>query len=336
MIRSIPRGRSPEGLASALGLLVGLGLGLGCDPNLSASAQQPRYRGPSPIEVLGRLDQNQDGTITLDEVHEDAHDAFAKLLELMDSNANDQIDPVEIDETLQFLDKIRRGALAQQFQAADADKDGFLSRDEFRGNANQFGFLDTNKDDRLTFEELARINAANRRRSGAPARPQPNALPDRLANMDRNNDGVVDRDEFPGQALIFDRLDRNDDGKLTPSDFVKNPSMSNASASPNLAQLRALLGRLPTMDANQDRVISQDEFRGPAPLFQRLDRDRNGRITEAEARRFERSLRRDEAQGDTKRGRKNPSDSSRSTDRRLERILGMDADGDGKITVEEY
>jgi hypothetical protein len=37
--------------------------------------------------------------------------------------------------------------------------------------------------------------------------------------MDVNHDGVITREEFTGSGSLFDRLDRDGDGTLTPADF---------------------------------------------------------------------------------------------------------------------
>lgn len=75
--------------------------------------------------------------------------------------------------------------------------------------------------------------------------------------FDSNDDGKIDRDEFPsdvGKAdQLFDRLDRDGDGQLTPADFdFAEPAGMNMAAMKN-------------MMSNQ--------------LFSRLDKDSNGRIT---------------------------------------------------------
>ena len=42
----------------------------------------------------------------------------------------------------------------------------------------------------------------------------------RFARIDRNHDGVISRDEWPGAPKRFDRVDRNGDGIVTPEEVV--------------------------------------------------------------------------------------------------------------------
>src|SRR5258708_5878406 len=41
--------------------------------------------------------------------------------------------------------------------------------------------------------------------------------------MGADRDGVIPRKEFKGAAGVFDRIDRDGDGKLTPADFDWSP-----------------------------------------------------------------------------------------------------------------
>jgi hypothetical protein len=71
--------------------------------------------------------------------------------------------------------------------------------------------------------------------------------------MDADRDGVITRREFKGPAELFDRLDRDGDGRLTPADF------DWSERSPWVRQSRAA-----------------------GMLFRRADVDTNGRISAAE------------------------------------------------------
>jgi hypothetical protein len=70
---------------------------------------------------------------------------------------------------------------------------------------------------------------------------------------DADRDGAVSRKEFPGPADLFERLDRNHDGRLTPEDFDWSP--------------RSPLAR-------EEQLAER--------LFRRGDADTNGRVSEQE------------------------------------------------------
>ena len=83
-------------------------------------------------------------------------------------------------------------------------------------------------------------------------------------HFDANNDGNVGREEFPSDVTradqLFERLDRDNDGKLMPADFDYTD--------PNPATMFMNIG------AMKDRMSNQ--------LFGRLDTDSNGRVTREE------------------------------------------------------
>lgn len=100
----------------------------------------------------------------------------------------------------------QRAQFDEQFARFDRNGDGMISRAEFPADASLFNQLDLNRDGALTRSEVAQ------------------ALPDRAAaerlarGYDRNGDGVITRDEFPGNDNAFRRLDRNGDGVLSQAD----------------------------------------------------------------------------------------------------------------------
>ena len=85
--------------------------------------------------------------------------------------------------------------------------------------------------------------------------------------LDANKDGQVEREEFPNELpkadQLFERLDRDGDGKLTAADF--DHSESAAPGPMNMAAMK-------------DRMSKQ--------LFSRLDKDSNGRVTMQELAEF--------------------------------------------------
>jgi Ca2+-binding EF-hand superfamily protein len=100
---------------------------------------------------------------------------------------------------------------------------------------------------------------------------QPEQTDPLYARNDRNRDGAVTRDEFPGDDKLFRQLDTNGDGKLTRSDV----EATYPSAPAVDVQLRAY-------DANHDGVISRSEFPGNVTAFRQADRNGDGVISAAD------------------------------------------------------
>lgn len=162
-----------------------------------------------------------------------------------------------------------RAQFDQQFARFDSNGDGLISRAEFPADPTLFNRLDLNRDGAITRAEVAQ------------------ALPDRAAlerqaqAYDRNGDGIITRDEFPGDAAAFDRLDRNRDGVLSEADRQgrgKGKGKANGNANGN-AQMR-----FRGMDRNGDGVISRDEWRGNDQSFRNHDRNGDGVLSGDELR----------------------------------------------------
>jgi hypothetical protein len=97
----------------------------------------------------------------------------------------------------------------------------------------------------------------------------------RMKRMDINNDGAISRDEWKGRPQVFDRIDKNNDGSLSREEAA----ISGRNRGP-----RHLKQHLKQMDANNDRQISRDEWKGDAEIFNRLDANNDGVITREEIR----------------------------------------------------
>ena len=102
----------------------------------------------------------------------------------------------------------QRQALQARWQAADADQNGYIDRNEAQALppiAERFEQLDGDGDGKLTPDEMR------------------SSMQDRMQAIDADQDGYIDRAEaeagLPRVARFFDRLDANSDGKLSTEEM---------------------------------------------------------------------------------------------------------------------
>lgn len=97
---------------------------------------------------------------------------------------------------------------------ADADRDGFVTRDEYaRARDAQFARMDRNKDGNVTRSDFGRL-----------ARFKPDAV-DRLMSMlsvaDTDGDGGISRAELAAAPMpVFERGDSDGDGRLSADEVT--------------------------------------------------------------------------------------------------------------------
>lgn len=136
-----------------------------------------------------------------------------------------------------------------RFHGMDRNRDLVITRAEWRGSENSFLQHDWNRDGVLSGPEV-----------------EPGA--------DRDDWDRRDPDDLDERRRMFDRLDTNDDGVVTGAEW------------------RGDWDGFVRLDENDDFLLSRDEFllqeregeRGLEERFERLDEDRDGRLSRGEVR----------------------------------------------------
>ena len=182
---------------------------------------------------------------------------------------------------------------AAWFAKCDANGDGKVTRDEFRGNDEMFARLDANDDQAITEDELgdmhaqagqgdrpgARAGGEGGQRGGDPAQRWQMML----QRFDQNADGQLTADEFQGPERVFKLLDQNADGAVTADEadrFHAGQGERGADGERRGFSFEALLQNA---DKDGDGKISAEEWPGRPEMFQRLDPDGDGFMTAEEA-----------------------------------------------------
>lgn len=99
-----------------------------------------------------------------------------------------------------------------------------------------------------------------------------------FADLDKNKDKKISRDEFQGPAQFFDRLDENHDG------FIDEEEFSRIRRGGGMGRLPEQLSKF--LDSDGDGKVSREEFSRLSELFEILDKDNNSELTQEELGRF--------------------------------------------------
>jgi Ca2+-binding EF-hand superfamily protein len=145
--------------------------------------------------------------------------------QLIDANADGELTDAELESYLEDLLPARLAAesvrvvfrssstVAGLFGYLDQDQDGELSRPELSRLANALSELDKNADRKLTVEEIPLVVRIAMERETAPPpyliAEQRNAGPPWFYRLDKNQDGTLSPSEFPGTGELFEQLDQN-------------------------------------------------------------------------------------------------------------------------------
>jgi Ca2+-binding EF-hand superfamily protein len=243
-----------------------------------ADAQALRSQAPTRQNTEMRfrgMDRNGDGVITRGEWNGSAQ-SF---------NAHDW----NRDGVLSG-DEVRVGAPRNDRRLSDDDFDP--ASDQFNNwTAENFTFIDRNRDGRVRLNEWAFDAESFRRvdRNGDGALTQAEFLgsgaidddrDDRFEYLDADGNGRVERREWHGSGETFEWLDRNRDDVLTRAEVVGGQAAVNANTAATGPGANDRFGRIDfngngridrdewqwnrrgfdERDANQDGVLSQDEF----------------------------------------------------------------------------
>ncbi|MBL0140809.1 MAG: EF-hand domain-containing protein [Betaproteobacteria bacterium] len=156
---------------------------------------------------------------------------------------------------------MRGAGMLDRVKAADTNGDGMISREEAQASlprlAANFDAIDANKDG---FISLAEIEAA--RAAHGPA-----GRGEGWKKWDTNGDGKLSRDEVanaPRLAQEFDALDTNKDGFLSAEE-LQNARRAHVAGGPNRGE------GWKKLDANGDGRLSRDEVANAPRLLQDFD-----------------------------------------------------------------
>jgi hypothetical protein len=159
-----------------------------------------------------------------------------------------------------------RGSI--RFATMDANNDGIITREEWRGSQRSFELHDWNGDGRLSGDEI-RIGATWPPRTGNPAEFNDWSR-ERFTWLDVNKDNRISRTEWRYNTEDFFRVDRNGDNVLTLTEFLIGADDDDRG------------DRFVDLDLNGDGRLDRKEWHGSTMTFSWLDRNRDNFLSRAE------------------------------------------------------
>jgi len=176
--------------------------------------------------------------------------------------------------------------VADYLRRFDKNGDGRIEAAEFKGDKNTFRIWDRSKDAALSKRELKAYVAETL--AQARKRPNPNNFFDLF---DMNRDGKVTRREYSGPPDFFRRYDKNRDRVVTEQEMhppkpkpKAKPGKAAANPPPDGPTKQPRKSLLERYDKDHDGRITLEELHGAAAILQRLDKNRDGVLSGAELR----------------------------------------------------
>jgi Ca2+-binding EF-hand superfamily protein len=143
------------------------------------------------------------------------------------------------------------------FTSLDHNRDGRLSANEWHFDVETFRRVDSNRDNALTLAEYLGEGVDDLR-------------DDRFDELDRNNNGRVERTEWYGGRNEFRNLDRNNDGILSRFEVVGAQESFDT------------YNEFQSLDYDRDGNLARNEWHWSNASFMARDTNRDGRISSAE------------------------------------------------------
>ncbi|MFN7919534.1 MAG: hypothetical protein U0Q16_05520 [Bryobacteraceae bacterium] len=241
--------------------------------------------------VLAAIDADHDGVITAEE-----RAAAPRVLKGLDKNGDGVLSGEELRPQFRGGPGERGGEqransadMVNNLMAFDRNGDGVLEKEEVPERMQGlFARGDTNKDGKLTRDELTKLASAQsspgegRRGEGGRGeggrgeggRGGPGGFRDPItAALDTDGDGTVSQAEIANSAQSLAKLDRNNDGRITEEEVRPNFGPGGPGGRRNPAEMASRM--MEEWDANGDGKLTKNEL--PERMQERFgDADKNG------------------------------------------------------------
>jgi Ca2+-binding EF-hand superfamily protein len=239
-------------------------LGLASSPVITTVHAQGRNNRAASRMRFQEMDRNNDGVVTRDEWN-----GSARSFEVHDWNNDGRLSGDEVrvgaqrNMDIEAADhnpnRYERNVIWTRagFNSLDHNRDGRLTSNEWHFDVETFRRVDSNRDNAVTLAEYLGEGVDDLR-------------DDRFDELDRDNNGRVERTEWYGGLNEFRNLDRNNDGILSRFEVVGAQESFDT------------YNEFQSLDYDRDGNLARNEWHWSNASFTARDSNRDGRISRAE------------------------------------------------------
>jgi Ca2+-binding EF-hand superfamily protein len=190
------------------------------------------------MKLFDELDANKDGKLSLDEFLKVAEPPFS----------GDAPGGLNLEE--------RRSRARSEFQTIDTNRDGFVERAEIEAVINaEFNQYDTDRDNKVTEPEVRLIVQRSLQRQAA----------ERQQIEARRRQGMLALSDFIDMQLLEgDKLDKNNDGKISQQEYLVVAGPADGAQAKDLLpydiRRQLVLRKFQEIDTNKDGQIDRVEL----------------------------------------------------------------------------
>jgi Ca2+-binding EF-hand superfamily protein len=164
------------------------------------------------------------------------------------------------------------------FRTLDRNHDGWVTRSEWNMGAAEFNRLDVNRDNRISNYEF-QASSTGYRRENEQNEQWDHQIEQRFLAADRNRDGWITRAEAGLSTAEFNRLDTNNDNRLSRFEFDTSVTGGTDVPDPYVSPVN---DKFTAADRNSDGWLTRSEWRGTETTFTLLDSNRDNRLSRQE------------------------------------------------------